>query len=355
MRKVLLLAVFCFVSCALPRPYLEQKFISPKEMTAISLVREGFSYFEQGRFVDAELKFRQALYLFPKVVNTRKNLALTLERLQNYEESEALYKKLLEETPDSIDLKGSLAALYYTWGKFDKAIPLYKEALDQALNVPDGTKANTMARSLSVLYFKIGNEEEALCYSEFASFLLAQPPEIYKMAKLWVALGYNQKAKDQIESFFTLIKARTDPQLLYALALANFGLGDKVAALDAASDALDQHAADLGLDNQINLVEFFSEDSENAEGEKDQALEKKQDQLKAKLIAKEQGKKGAAKKKEENSDEEEANLESSVSQELSHEDITLYMPLNLLRAIADYRAKKEADEANKGWFEKLFE
>src|SRR5207237_216889 len=67
-----------------------------------------------------------------------------------------------------IDYNAGLGRVLFSAGKADEAARYYKTALDLALLAKDTARAVVISRSMAVLYFTIGNEESAACYSSYA-------------------------------------------------------------------------------------------------------------------------------------------------------------------------------------------
>jgi len=194
------LVVFVLIlsACALPRdPYGVQQVVPTTEVKVAAFVREGMDLLGRGRNMDAEINLRKALYLSPDSQTVRRNLAVILGRQGLYEESEELLLGLLQENPASLSTVSSLAQIYFDQGDFDRARLRYMELLElsEGSELPRVNEIRAEAlRSLAVLEFTVGNEEEALCYSgEAYNQSRGREQELARHARLLNAIGLHDR------------------------------------------------------------------------------------------------------------------------------------------------------------------
>jgi len=201
MKMRYFIPLFCLLvlsSCALPRdPYGVQQVVPTREVKVAAFVREGMDLLERGRNMDAEMNLRRALYLSPDSQTVRRNLAVILGRQGLFEESEELLLGLLQENPASLSTVSSLAQIYFDQGDFDRARARYLELLklseDSELPRVKDIRAETL-RSLAVLEFTVGNEDEALCFSgEAYSQAKGRDHERARHARLLNAIGLHDR------------------------------------------------------------------------------------------------------------------------------------------------------------------
>src|SRR4051812_46381129 len=120
--KAALITIYLFsIGCALPPDTPSQHFVPRKDLRAISTAREGIFYLSQNRFIDAELKLAQALYLEPDAANLKLNLESALEGQGHLDEAEAILAPFVESTPDDPDVLFRLAHLRVAQNKFNEA------------------------------------------------------------------------------------------------------------------------------------------------------------------------------------------------------------------------------------------
>ncbi|MEZ4754633.1 MAG: hypothetical protein R3A13_10075 [Bdellovibrionota bacterium] len=167
--KFILVFACLICGCALPTPErVEQDFVPDVEIQGAALVREGMYYFRKSRYFEAEASLRKAEYLFPEADNIKASLAVVLQAGEQPEESVSIFKKLIEANPDVIEYQIGLARVYYANTDYDLADELYEKVYQLILSEAEFQSASTIARSLSALNFRIGNEVSAYCYSEEA-------------------------------------------------------------------------------------------------------------------------------------------------------------------------------------------
>ncbi len=229
--KVLVLSLILlllFQGCALPRDVgSEQNFIERGDLRATNLGREGLNYYSRGRFQDAELRLRQALYLDPSADNLKLNLAATLQGVGLYAEAHQIFTELKAKYPDDPRIFSAEASLYATERKYPEARRSYEQALTMYLASPTkGIEAAAMARSLANLMFRGGFEEDALCYSEQAVMLKLLADEVAKHGRLLIAMNEYDRAAAYVNAYMNDNDLRADPALNATLAVAAFGQGD---------------------------------------------------------------------------------------------------------------------------------
>lgn len=194
MRWTSLLLLLLLSACTLPVQDRENNsFVSSKEQDAIQLVREGNDYFLQGRFIPAELKYRQAMFLFPQADNIKVNLANTLLKTGQFDEGLSMASDLLEKEPENIDYLLLAAKIHLERNKIDRAIERYNDALSIAREKELKKYEVKILDNLSALYFNIGEEEQALCYALQSFSLEKNPFKKGKFARLQTAYGLKDK------------------------------------------------------------------------------------------------------------------------------------------------------------------
>lgn len=220
MRNIAALIFLLSTGCAAPAPEFErQQFVPKIEIVVNSLYQEGVRLYRAGRFIDAELKLRQAIYLFPTADNITANLALVLKNSGMLDEAVSIYRSLIEKYPKVYDYKFSLADAALRKGENEKAYRLFREAMLGFEAAGDTVNAAQTARHLATLYFIAGDEENALCYSAIAMTYLPTAEQQFRHIKLLNSAGYTEKAVAAIKPFLTDLSAVKDPSLLKLAAI----------------------------------------------------------------------------------------------------------------------------------------
>ncbi|RIL04556.1 MAG: hypothetical protein DCC75_12515 [Proteobacteria bacterium] len=246
--------------CALPvdqsaRP----SFVPKEELLLVQLMREGMAYFNQSRFIDAELRFRQVLWLRPELENAQVNLARTLEAVGLAMESVKQYDQLIEKFPEKIEYKLGRARALLVAGRRREALKAIEEVSIEYLSKnQDGLAANT-ARSLSNLYFKYGSEEQAFCFSSQAFAIRADRGEAQAHGRIMIALGSFDRAEEFLTAFSTQNGLDKDPIFLAMRALSSYGLNERKLARSLAELALLSLGLDPDYNFQVKLIYYMEE------------------------------------------------------------------------------------------------
>lgn len=207
------IAVSCLISfvlfaCVAPTSNnLTKPNIPENELVAIQLVRDGLAFAASGRLVDAEFKFRQALYIKPAANNVKLNLAVVLERQARFSEARQWYLDLMSEVKQDrlreIEFELALArmdllneeTLQQGYTSIDSIISeLLASNPDAEANVLIARATQLKAASL----FAHGFEEEALCCFLLNYEILPQAPS----AEALVQLLNSMNLEDHVVKFF---------------------------------------------------------------------------------------------------------------------------------------------------------
>lgn len=164
--------------CALPAAddASRQTVVPISDVAAVSLFREGLNYTKRGRLVDAELKLRQALWIYPKAGNIQQSLAAVLARNGNEAEALRWIRTILAE--EEASLKKVSPTLYVEMARLSKTpaqarLNFYK-AIELAQDTPELLSLTLDEYSRWLL--SAGDHDEALCASH-ESFLVSPTKE----------------------------------------------------------------------------------------------------------------------------------------------------------------------------------
>lgn len=96
----------------------------------------GFIYHQEGRLVEAEEMFREALRINPSYTEAALNLVVTCNDLGKYAEAKTIYERALatsKRAPRELDpfVKGKIANLHAEMGAAYRAVGLYDEAVGE--------------------------------------------------------------------------------------------------------------------------------------------------------------------------------------------------------------------------------
>ncbi|HWX23962.1 MAG TPA: tetratricopeptide repeat protein [Vicinamibacteria bacterium] len=106
---------------------------------------------------------RKASELRPGEPIFDQQLAFALEKTQDLDGASAVYRKVLQKTPDAAEVRGRLAEILFNQGKADDAIALARAGIQRDPNVP------VLHRDLGALLERAGRLPEAsAAYREYA-------------------------------------------------------------------------------------------------------------------------------------------------------------------------------------------
>lgn len=246
-------------ACALPVAEIDhQEFVPNRDLSAVSLAREGTAYYQKSRFVEAEFSFRKALYLYPNAKNVKANLASALRASGQYDEAEDILIALNAGAPKSIEYLGSLARLYVEKGDYAAARRYFTQAYEVALEKEDFASAARFARSLSVLAFRIGDEPAALCQSALASTLSADAENTARHARLLLASHQTDKAQALTNSYLNQPGVARDPAVQHELGMAQFAMANYKEAQDSERAVLETSDLDKSVQAEAELIMALS-------------------------------------------------------------------------------------------------
>lgn len=258
LRLIFFILVGAVCGCAAPRFDAQVGVVAPKELKAVSLAQEGMNFYRAGRMPDAELKFRQALWLYPGTDNILYNLALSLVKQGSFAEAQAIYAGLLKRNPDSTTLLADIAEGYFLAAAYPQAEEQLKRAFTIAESAGRSGEVARLARSLAVLNFNSGDEQDALCYSYEAAGISGSEEDLFKHVRMLIALNLNRQALAALEAAEAGAEKRADPRRLYYLALAGYGLGRFADVVEQCDTALAATARDAGLQQDFRILKSYA-------------------------------------------------------------------------------------------------
>lgn len=230
-------------SCAAPILEVQHtEFIPSKEQALIKVARDGLYYMKQSRFIEAELEFRRALYLNPKAVNLKLNLAYCLTRQGLYAEASEIYLDLIKHNPNNLDNRLAYAQMLTQSQDYSAAQHEFMTILNLSLDKNDLASAASVSESLSALNFTLGREEDALCFMELRLRFKYDRAGIVQYANLLNSVGRYREAQGSIEDFIRKTGLNQDIELLHQLALSYFAMQNYQQVL-----RFEQVALDTGL------------------------------------------------------------------------------------------------------------
>ncbi len=137
-----------------PPPPQESQGPSEEELRARQAEQafeEAMAAMKSGNHKVALERFRAMTEHYPEYAGPWVNLAILLERREQYDEAEKAYRKALELNPDNPEIYNQLAVFYRERGQFHQASTLYEEGCERH---PDYAPLHRNAGILYDLYLR---------------------------------------------------------------------------------------------------------------------------------------------------------------------------------------------------------
>jgi len=156
--------------------------------------RLGLCYNELGQFDKGILALEDAVKSQPLEQPFHYQLALTYQKAKQYDKAEAVFKKLIQLSPqDALNYYGIVVRMYDEAGLPEKAIDSAQKIIE--LN----PKSEISIINLGIMYYKLKRYDEAI--ATFRQALAVKPD--YELAINYIGVSYSQqkKYKEAIEAF----------------------------------------------------------------------------------------------------------------------------------------------------------
>lgn len=247
-------------SCAIFRDPLDTKgFVARKDLQVSSLTAQGLSYFNASRYIEAELRLRQALYIAPGNAALLLDLAKILEAQARYDEARKVFLIVLERDRESPPLLSALGQLELKAGNFSESRRWFNETEQNLKPSYDTIGFVQLLRNRAVGEFLATNEEEALCLSWRAAWWGGPPEQVVRHLKLLVGLGLFDAADryvERIEIDFPGIKESA----LYNhfKAMIAYERGKFAEVLNLEDRTLDRATPEDALESDITMIRYLA-------------------------------------------------------------------------------------------------
>lgn len=154
-----------------------------------SLVRKAEKDMAQGRFIDAERAFIQALTIQPHAVDVQASLAKFYLDTNREQKAEAMYRELLLQR-DDVSFHGNLGTAYYRQGKYIEACFAFQEALNRDPKNPE--RSASLGRACIAAH---RFEEAAPLLEKACGFLSRDTGLLHLLAECYLQIGDNAQAE----------------------------------------------------------------------------------------------------------------------------------------------------------------
>ncbi len=235
-----ILTVVC--GCAAPRP---QPPLNPM-VAAASIANEAASLIGDGKFVQAEQKYRLALRDNPRDVSLRLGLATALAKrvsdsnqasamTDQSDEARKIFTALLAERPNALGIVLGAAAGYAALGDRDQALKLFERGF---LLTDDPAIAAVAVRNFATVAYSQGYYQEAISASLKAYGIMPSAAEASRHLALLNPLGFTNEAAEFSAKVIRIYGS--DGELLVRAAAAFAAQGDCSQAEEVAIRAVEQ-------------------------------------------------------------------------------------------------------------------
>ncbi len=164
-----------------------------------NLLHEGNELFEQKKYQEAIVKFKEILEKVPALFQINLNIGNCYYQLEDYDSAVPFYQAVLEKEPENKDALLSLGNIYIEKGELEKGM----ELLDR-LSEEDITSPITLY-NIGTSLFNKGKQEAAVKYYERA---IIQEPEMadayYQVGLCYLGLNRKEEAKERFLKYLEL-------------------------------------------------------------------------------------------------------------------------------------------------------
>jgi serine/threonine-protein kinase len=188
---------------------------------ALAFVKYNYDW----NWLDAEIDFNWAIGLNPNYATAYQYYGSLLANLGRFEEAMAKYEKARELDPGSLNIKGSIAQLYYHSRQYDRAIQLWREE-----QKADPGRVWTHV-NLGLAQLQKGSAKKALREFEDAARLPGGATlGSFGKGLVYAAAGKKEKAEAELQALIERSKQAYVP--FYYMAAICAALGDKERAFE---------------------------------------------------------------------------------------------------------------------------
>ncbi len=250
-----LFAALTFSSCVTPPEVVSSQVLPNREVKLVGYIKRGKDYANAGRFELAEVEFRKALRIEKNLSSLHNDLGYALQAQDRQEEAAASFRRAIELDPKNLAARENLARILYLQDDLDGGIREYetllgvyqgmtkaeiKTALGKDYSPADFAQ---LYRSLATTYYRAGQYDEALCYSEKTLTGPVNFTQVGQHARLMLSLGMSQRAAAYLHDVISVWQGGTPGKLFIDYGIALIDTGDRTLARESLSRA--QSAKDI--------------------------------------------------------------------------------------------------------------
>lgn len=267
LRLFLIFSILTLTACVTP-PRIETAQVVPgAELEVVSMINKGKRYASSGRLDLAEVEFRKALLLRPKLSSLCNDLGFTLQAQDRPDEATAMFRRAVQLEPRNLAARENLARILYTQGDTEGAITEFQNLLSIYYGLqPREVKAvlgheytpvdiSTIHRSLALAYYRSGAYDESICESsEAVKGPVGDFSQVGQHGRLLLSLGQSQKAAEYLRDVVTVWQQQTPGRIFVDFGLALIDVDKKDLAQEALTRSLDRKDLDEGDRRYVQLL-----------------------------------------------------------------------------------------------------
>jgi Flp pilus assembly protein TadD len=252
MRRFFLFSSFLFVLGCVTPPNIQQSQVLPeRELKLVATIKQGTDYAQGGRADLAEIQFRKALLLNPKLSNVYNDLGFALQSQDRLDEATAMYRKALQLEKYNVVAQENLARVEYLQGDIEQSIRDFEQVLTALDLLPPSViheatgqdykpaDMQSIYRNLASAYYRQGEYDEAICYSrKTLDFAGIDFSVIGQHDRLLLSLEMVEDAVKLLNGAITALLENTPSKLLLDYGIALYANGDQQLAQEALSRGL---------------------------------------------------------------------------------------------------------------------
>ncbi len=179
---------------------------SRADIAAVNAFNAGNAFQEKGDYISAAAAYREALTVKPRMTAASYNLAVTLARSRQYDESIRILNELRRRNPESLKIIRTSGWVLFRSNELEKALSQYFEALAVL-----ETDAETL-KSIVEIYKQLQQFDDAIKYQKDLLQVEDTDENHLILAELYAMSGYAQEAIYEYEWGFT--KDTPEPEAL---------------------------------------------------------------------------------------------------------------------------------------------
>ena len=269
-----LLVLISASGCIVPPRELKPSVIPATELELVSAMKRGQDYAQGGRPDLAEAQFRAVLQTRPDLLTVNNDLGYALLAQDRPKEAIASFQQTLNLSPSAITPRLNLGKALYRDGQYQEALKQYAAALSWHEQIANGevsqavldaspetrklsaTDLAEVYRDMSIIYYKLGELDNALSYSEKAVAGDASSSQIGNHVRLLLNTAHVDQAYRQARKFVAAAKDKAPPSLLLDYAVGAYLVGQHGMSKEAFQRVLGAEQADT-VDRDIARLGYL--------------------------------------------------------------------------------------------------